>query len=87
MRYTYLGDKLTDPALMGMACDPVRRPDGKCIIAGLRPAAPVGTLEHNGVRIIIMTGITQRSMASALVIDAQGRKYVVLRRRLRVNKS
>jgi len=24
MRYIYLGDKLTDPALKGMACDPVR---------------------------------------------------------------
>ncbi len=33
MRYTYLGDKLTDPALVGMQCDPVRRADGKCIIS------------------------------------------------------
>lgn len=33
MRYTYLGDKLTDTALHGMQCDPVRRPDGKCIIS------------------------------------------------------
>ncbi len=32
MRYTYLGDKLTDNALIGLQCDPVRRADGKCII-------------------------------------------------------
>ena len=33
MRYIYLGDALTDPAHIGMACDPVRRADGKCIIS------------------------------------------------------
>lgn len=32
MRYTYLGDKLTRPELRGVQCDPVRRPDGKCIV-------------------------------------------------------
>ncbi len=31
MRYTYLGDRLTDPDLKRMQCDPVLRPDGKCI--------------------------------------------------------
>ncbi len=61
MRYHYLGDKLTDPTLIGMACDPVRRADGKCIIS--------------------------QKMATALVVDQQGRKHVVLRRRLRVNNS
>lgn len=60
MRYTYLGDKLTAPAFIGMQCDPVRRPDGRCIIS--------------------------HKMASALVIDDQGRKHVLLRRRLRLNK-
>jgi hypothetical protein len=29
--YRYLGDKLTRPDLVGMACDPVRRADGKCV--------------------------------------------------------
>ena len=87
MRYTYLGSRDTDPALKGMQCDPVRRPDGKCIIAGLRPAVAAGTvIEHNGVRIVIVKGITQRSMASALVMDEAGTRHVVLRRRLRVNK-
>lgn len=33
MRYTYLGDAMTDPALIGAACDPVFRDDGKCIVS------------------------------------------------------
>lgn len=60
MRYTYLGDKLTDSALIGMQCDPVKRQDGKCIV--------------------------NVKLATALVIDAQGHKHVILRRRLRLNK-
>lgn len=60
MRYTYKGDKLTDSALKGMQCDPVRKPTGKCIISF--------------------------KMATALVVDANGTKHVVLRRLLRINK-
>lgn len=60
MRYTYKGDALTDPALIGAQFDPVRRADGKCIVS--------------------------QKMATALVIDEQGNKYVVLRRKLRLNK-
>ena len=33
MRYVYLGDAMTDPALVGQPCDPVRRADGKCILS------------------------------------------------------
>ena len=29
MRYTYLGDRMS--ALRGIQCDPVHRPDGRCI--------------------------------------------------------
>ena len=61
MRYTYLGDRLTDKALVGMQCDPVRRADGKCVVS--------------------------IQMATALVEDAQGKRYVVLRRRLRLNQK
>lgn len=61
MRYTYLGDGMTAPELIGMQSDPVRRADGRCIVS--------------------------QKMATALVIDAQGRKYVVLRRRLRLNSK
>jgi hypothetical protein len=32
-RYVYLGDALTDPALVGQPCDPVRRADGRCIVS------------------------------------------------------
>ena len=31
MRYSYLGTKDTDPMLVGRACEPVRRPDGKVV--------------------------------------------------------
>jgi hypothetical protein len=61
MRYTYLGDQMTAPALTGMQCDPVRRKDGKCIVSV--------------------------KMATALVVDATGQRYVVKRRRLRLNEK
>ena len=31
-RYTYLGDRMTDPALVGRRCAAVLRPDEKCIL-------------------------------------------------------
>jgi hypothetical protein len=34
MRYVYLGDRLTDLALIGQRCEPVRRADGRCIVGG-----------------------------------------------------
>lgn len=61
MRYSYLGDKLTDEKLIGAQFDPVRDSRGKCIIS--------------------------RKMATALVQDEYGKRYVVLRRRLRLNKG
>lgn len=41
MRYTYLGDRLSDPALSGAQCDPVRRADGRCIVSGRMAVALV----------------------------------------------
>jgi hypothetical protein len=32
VRYVYLGVRDTDPTLKGRPCDPVRRPDGRCIV-------------------------------------------------------
>ncbi len=61
MRYVYLGDGGTAPHLIGMDCDPVRRPDGKCIVSV--------------------------KMATALVVDASGKQYVVKRRRLRLRSK
>lgn len=34
-RYTYRGDRMTDPALVGKACAAVLRADGKCICGKL----------------------------------------------------
>lgn len=59
MRYTYQGDWMTTPELKGLQCDPVRKPNGKCVISF--------------------------KMQTALVVDEQGVKYVVLRRLLRLN--
>lgn len=41
MRYVYLGDRLTDPALVGLPCDPVRREDGRCVVSQRMAAALV----------------------------------------------
>lgn len=41
MRYTFIGDKLTDHSLIGLQCHPVRRADGKCIVSGKMAAALV----------------------------------------------
>lgn len=30
-RYTYLGDKLTDPTLKGQSCTAMLQPNGKCV--------------------------------------------------------
>lgn len=30
-RYTYIGDRMTDPSLKGAVCTSVNRPDGKTI--------------------------------------------------------
>ena len=46
-RYTYLGDKLTDPCLKGIQCDPVRRIDGKCIISRKTGSALVKTASNS----------------------------------------
>jgi len=40
-RYVYLGDRWTDARLAGRACNPVRRPDGRCILSGPRASALV----------------------------------------------
>lgn len=32
MRYVYLGDRLTDPRLVGQPCDPIRRADGRVVV-------------------------------------------------------
>ncbi|MBA3872500.1 MAG: hypothetical protein ABI970_12060 [Chloroflexota bacterium] len=52
MRYTYLGNKLTDPTLVGMQCDPVRRADGKCIVSMKMATALV--IDERGQRHVVL---------------------------------
>ena len=52
MRYIYLGDKQTDLALIGMPCDPVRRPDGKCIVSVKMATALV--IDERGQRHVVL---------------------------------
>jgi hypothetical protein len=53
-RYVYLGDRLTDPRLVGRLCDPIRRPDGKCIVG--RPGGPRNQLVRfdNGEVVVVV---------------------------------
>lgn len=85
LRYTYLGDKLTAPALAGMQCDPIKRPDGRCVVARLQTAPPELTIVSGCVRITMLNPSIKRSMGAALVMDETGAKQVVIRRRLRLN--
>lgn len=88
-RYHYLGNASTDPALVGLMCDPVRDRRGKCIVARVQRELPPTVIHTGRVRIeIITTDETQppsRSMGTALVVDTDGKQYVVIRRRLRLN--
>ncbi len=51
-RYTYIGDKLTAPELVGMQCNPVRRADGKCVISVKMATALVE--DANGNRHVVL---------------------------------
>lgn len=52
MRYTYRGDKLTTPEMIGMQCDPVRRPDGKCIVS-VKMATALVVDEHGNKHVVL----------------------------------
>lgn len=52
MRYRYLGDKLTDPALVGADCDPVLRDDGRCIVSQ-RMATQLVTFADGVPRVVL----------------------------------
>lgn len=51
-RYVYLGDRLTDPALVGQVCGPVRREDGRCIVGGKLGSALVRLAD--GREVVVM---------------------------------
>lgn len=50
-RYIFLGDRMTDPALVNQPCDPVRRADGKCII-GRRMAVALVRFADGVARVV-----------------------------------
>lgn len=49
-RYVYLGDRLTDPALVDQICEPVRRADGKCIVGRAKQLVRFA----NGTEVAVM---------------------------------
>jgi hypothetical protein len=51
-RYSYLGDKLTDPRLIGQPCDPIRRPDGR-VIVGRKPRNQL-VVFANGEQVVVL---------------------------------
>lgn len=67
-RYRYLGDRMTAPDLVGMRCDPVR---------------VSRTWFEGGVPKVVQACVRGRN-GNQLVMTADGRRYVVLGRRLRV---
>jgi hypothetical protein len=52
VRYVYLGDKLTDPLLVGLECDPIRRADGKCLV-GRKPRNQAVRFENGREAVVL----------------------------------
>ena len=50
-RYTYLGDRQTRSDLRGVLCNPVRRPDGKCVVSTRMATALVELAD--GTRVVV----------------------------------
>lgn len=50
-RYIYLGDRLTREELRGVPCNPVLRPDGKCVVSTKRASALVEL--EDGRRVVV----------------------------------
>ncbi len=66
MRYVYLGDRLTDPILVNQFCDPVRRPDGKCIVS-TRMATALVQFEDGSERVVARRRLRVREFPIARV--------------------
>jgi len=62
MRYRYLGDRLTDPALKGMSCDPVLRADGKCIVG----KSKMLVVDRKGVQHVVLRVLLRKLAADQL---------------------
>jgi hypothetical protein len=68
VRYVYLGDRQTDPELKGRPCDPVRRPDGHCIVSRSRQLVRFA----DGRRIVV----NRRMLRLVKPVDWQRWEYV-----------
>lgn len=66
MRYVYLGDRQTRPDLRGRPCDPVRRPDGRCVVSSARATALVAFAD--GTRHVV----ARRRLRLAWKVKEQG---------------
>lgn len=67
-RYTYRGDRFTDPALVGRECVAVLLPDGKCIVSK-RSTMLVLFAGETTARVVLtrqLRKISSASSASAL---------------------
>lgn len=65
-RYVYLGDRLTDPRLIGLGCDPVYRPDGKCIV-GRKPRNQLVRFEDGTEAVVLARRLRVRKEATPTV--------------------
>ncbi|MGD9891802.1 MAG: hypothetical protein AB7R89_06075 [Dehalococcoidia bacterium] len=54
MTYVYLGDTLTDPALVGQPCDPVRWSDGRRVVGQGKAAGRALVVFGDGRRVAVL---------------------------------
>jgi hypothetical protein len=55
MRYVYLGDKMTDPTLLGRSCEPVARADGRGIVESGK-AGTLRLVRFDDGRLVVVLG-------------------------------
>lgn len=77
VRYVFLGDKMTDPLLIGMPCDPVTRDDGRCIISTRMATALV--LFENGIHCVVPRRRLRLVAKMPHVEDRYGHWFVISR--------
>lgn len=68
MRYVYLGDFFTDPALKGRRCEPVRRDDGRCIVGQARASQLVIFEGERYPRVVMRRRLRVRRMRRFLIV-------------------
>ena len=69
MRYTYLGDAMTDASLVQAQCDPVRRDDGKCIVSTRMATALVRFAGEEFNRVVKRRRLRVNPALTALTVE------------------